>query len=98
MIRSIEDMEFKHDLMVGTYVDEVTIKYVQNEDCTRNMEDCQEIILSTRDGGGGRFINIKTESWSISDIKELEEIINDFKIRAGVTDEHKDEENGDKEL
>lgn len=91
MIRAIEDMEIKHDMMVGTYIDEVTIKYVQNEDCTQNMDDCQEITLSTRDGGGGRFINIKTESWSISDIKELEEIINDFKTRADISEEKKEE-------
>ena len=68
-------------------LDEVTCKYIQNADCTEDRDDVQEIILSTRDGGGGKFINIKTESWSITgdDIsRDLKPLIDDFKKRAGI--------------
>ena len=65
-------------------LDEITCKYVQEADCTEDRDECQEIILSTRDGGGGKFINIKTESWSING-DNLEEdlipLINDFRKR-----------------
>ena len=50
-------------------LDEITCKYVQNPDCTEDREgEFQEIILSSRDGGGGKFININTKNWSISDV------------------------------
>lgn len=66
-------------------VDEISIKYYQEPDCTEDRNgDGQEIILSTRDGGGGKFINIKTKSWSITGNKPEEELlplINDFKKR-----------------
>jgi hypothetical protein len=40
-------------------VEEVTIKYCQETDCTES-DDYQTLTLSTRDGGGGKFINIST--------------------------------------
>lgn len=78
---------FPEDGSEQILLEEVTCKYVQNADCTENHDDIQEIILSTRDGGGGKFINIKTKSWSITgdDIKkDLEPLFNDFKKRAGI--------------
>ena len=66
-------------------LDEITCKYLQEADCTEDKDECQEIVISSRDGGGGKFINIKTESWSISDNpEELRFIIEDFKKRAGI--------------
>lgn len=65
-------------------LDEITCKYVQDADCTENQDESQEIILSSRDGGGGKFINIKTESWSITGDnfeKEIIPLLNDFKKR-----------------
>jgi len=65
-------------------LDEITCKYMQDADCTENRDDVQEIILSSRDGGGGKFINIKTESWSITGDdfeKEIIPLLNDFKAR-----------------
>ena len=65
-------------------LDEVTCKYVQNADCTENRDDAQEIIISSRDGGGGKFINIKTESWSIDGDNfesEFLPLLKDFKNR-----------------
>ena len=65
-------------------LDEVTCKYIQEADCTENQDEPQEIILSSRDGGGGKFINIQTKSWSITGEdfeKEIIPLLNDFKHR-----------------
>ena len=65
-------------------LDEIVCKYIQEADCTEDREEPQEIILSSRDGGGGKFINIKTESWSICGDNledDLIPLINDFKKR-----------------
>lgn len=70
-------------------VDEVTIKYYQEPDCTEDRDgDGQEIIISTRDGGGGKFINIKTTNWSISGIEDLQKLIEDFEKRVGINNEN----------
>ena len=65
-------------------LDEITCKYVQEADCTENQDEPQEIVLSSRDGGGGKFINIQTKSWSITGEdfeKEIIPLFNDFKKR-----------------
>ena len=64
-------------------LEEITCKYIQEGDCTEDRNEYQEILISTRDGGAGKFINIKTENWSISDNLEedLIPLINDFKNR-----------------
>lgn len=65
-------------------LEEITCKYLQEADCTENQDEPQEIILSSRDGGGGKFINIKTDSWSITGNdfeKELIPLFKDFKKR-----------------
>ena len=82
----IEDYDFDKPGEDGldVAISEVTIKYVQPMDTSglENIDNVQEITMSTRDGGSGRFINIKTESWSIESADELTNIINDFKKRA----------------
>lgn len=69
-------------------LDSITCTYIQNPDNTEsrgNDEDvCQELILSTRDGGGGKYINIKTNSWSINNPEDFLTILNDFKNRCGI--------------
>lgn len=65
-------------------LEEITCRYLQDADCTEDQDEPQEIILSSRDGGGGKFINISTKSWSITGDnpeKELLPLINDFKKR-----------------
>ena len=65
-------------------LDEVVCKYLQNPDNTENQDDIQELIISSRDGGGGKYINFKTESWSITGDdfeKELIPLFKDFKKR-----------------
>lgn len=65
-------------------LEEVTCKYYQNGDNTENSDYVQEIVISSRDGGGGKYINFKTESWSITGDNFEEELIplfEDFKKR-----------------
>ena len=65
-------------------LEEITCKYLQEADCTENRDEPQQITLSSRDGGGGKFINIQTKSWSITGDafeRELIPIFNDFKKR-----------------
>lgn len=81
-IKSYEDFKFE-DEIVG--VDDVSITYLQNADCTgEDDEEVQSITISTRNNAVARFINIKTDSWSISDIDELIKVLEDFKKRAGL--------------
>lgn len=80
-IKAYEDFKFE-DGHIG--IDDVSITYLQNSDCTEEDENVQSITISTRNNGVGRFVNIKTENWSIGDINELEELIKDFKQRAGL--------------
>ena len=81
MIKNYEDFKFE-DGHIG--IDDISITYLQNSDCTEEDENVQSITISTRNNGIGRFINIKTENWSFDDINELEELIKDFKQRAGL--------------
>ena len=64
---------------------EITCKYWQNPDCTEGEEaDPQEIIISSRDNGVAKFINIKTEGWSIDGDNfnnDLIPLLEDFKHR-----------------
>lgn len=82
-IKAYEDYHFEDEL-VG--VDDVSITYLQNSDCSGEdgKENVQSITMSTRNNGCSRFINIKTDSWSISDIDELIKILEDFKKRAAL--------------
>ena len=82
----IENYDFEHPGKDGfdVAIDEVTIKYVQPVDTSgiENPGNAQELVVSTRDTGTGRFMNIMTESWSVESADELVNIINDFKKRA----------------
>lgn len=80
-IKSYEDYHFD-DNIIG--IDDVSITYLQNSDCSGEdgEDDVQSITISARNNGSARFINIKTDSWSISDIDELEKLIEHFKKRA----------------
>ena len=82
-----ENADFNNDELVA--VDDVCVKYMQNPDCTETDDEPQVIEISTRNNGVARFINIKTENWSISNIDELIEIIKDFSKRAGLNQNEK---------
>lgn len=66
-------------------LDEISCTYIQNPDCTEDREgDPQSITLSSRDGGGGKFIHIKTTGWSVSGYNlefDLIPLLKDFKHR-----------------
>ena len=67
------------------FLDEISCTYIQEPDCTEDRDgEFQSITLSSRDGGGGKFIHIKTNGWSING-DNLEEdlipLIKDFKHR-----------------
>ena len=61
-------------------LESIKCTYYQEPDCVSNEDGYQELTLETRDGGGGKFINLKTaeDGWSFSDIDELLIVINDF--------------------
>jgi hypothetical protein len=65
-------------------IDKVTVSYLQNSDSSGDdgEENVQKLILTTRNNGVARFINIKTDSWSIDNADELIQIIKDFEKRA----------------
>ena len=67
-------------------IDEVSIEYLQNTDCSGNdgNEEVQALKITARNNGVERFLNIKTDSWSIDSADELKAIIEDFKHRSGI--------------
>lgn len=85
MIKIITD-GFPKDYEV--LVDEIQIKYLQGPDNCSREDDYQELTLSTKDGGGGKYINFKTgeHGWSISDEKDLEPILKHFRSLYENTD------------
>ncbi len=84
MIKTFEECGFK-DGDYETYIDEVSITYHQPCDCTgQDDSDGQSITLSARNNGMARFINVKTDSWSINDAEEIKKLVNDFCDRAGI--------------
>ena len=64
-------------------LDEITCTYLQEPDCTESRDgESQAITISSRDGGGGKFLNIKTNNWSVdTDLKSLTVVLEDFKAR-----------------
>ena len=79
----------------GTVViDEVSIEYLQNTDCSGHdgNEEVQALKITSRNNGVERFLNIKTDSWSIDGVDELKTIIEDFKHRSGIYTEKEEKQ------
>ena len=70
-------------------LEEITCTYLQEPDCTESRDDePQAITISSRDGGGGKFLNIKTDGWSVdTDLKSLTVVLEDFKARMNYGSE-----------
>ena len=68
------------------YIDEVSISYYQNNDCTESEEEVQKMVVSCRNNGMARFVNIKTDEngWSLNSTNDIKDIIHDFCRRAGL--------------
>jgi hypothetical protein len=63
-------------------LEEATITYVQNPDCTEDRDgDWQSITISTRDNGVDKFLHIKTNGWSLDN--NINDVLDDFKKRIG---------------
>ena len=75
-------------------INEVSIEYLQNTDCSGNdgNEDVQALKITARNNGVERFLNIKTNSWSIDSADELKAIIEDFKHRSGIYTEKEEKQ------
>ena len=75
-------------------INEVSIEYLQNTDCSGNdgNEDVQALKITARNNGVERFLNIKTDSWSIDGVDELKTIIEDFKQRSGIYTEKEEKQ------
>lgn len=82
-IKPYENFHFE-DNEVG--IDDVSITYLQGSDCTENEDDTQSITISCRNNGVARFLNIKTENWSLESAEEMLALLKDFEKRAGLCD------------
>ena len=76
-----EKMEYEDGQIA---IDEVQITYVQAADCVETQDEPQTITVSSRNNGVSRFINIKTDSWSVDKPEELMKILEDFEKRASI--------------
>ena len=68
-------------------IDEVSVTYTQNNDCTEDREGCQVLHVQARNNGVARFISLSTDGenwWSIDDIPSLVKLLEDFKHRSGL--------------
>jgi hypothetical protein len=63
-------------------VERVLVVYTQ--ECDESSQDWQSIKMFTNDNGACKYIVFQTERWAIDNIDELVEILNDFKLKAGI--------------
>jgi len=72
-------------------VDEVSVTYTQKPDCTEDGDgEWQELKVSSRNNGVGRFMNISTQNWSVNDAEDIRKVLEDFCHRAGIEKEKED--------
>ena len=71
-------------------LDEITCTYLQEPDCTESRDDePQAITISSRDGGGGKFLNIKTDGWSVdTNLESLTVVLKKKKKRMNYGSEN----------
>lgn len=62
-------------------MDEIKVTYYQNPDNCSESDEYQELTLKTKDGGGGKYINLSTNEhgWSFNSEQDLIDIIKQFK-------------------
>ena len=65
-------------------IEQMSITYLQPNDCYEASEEGQALTISIRDGGGGPFLHIKTDGWSINNVNDITELVNDFNKRFNI--------------
>ncbi len=81
-IKATEELSLKKNKGdYDVYVEDVSVEYGQD---AVDEENYQILKVSTENNGVARYINISTEKWSISDIDDLIQILEDFKKRASL--------------
>jgi hypothetical protein len=63
-------------------VEKITVTYTQQSDS--NTDEQQTLTIVTDDAGGGMYLSISTERWSIDNVTDLVNLIQDFLKRAGA--------------
>jgi uncharacterized GH25 family protein len=63
-------------------IEEISITYTQ--ECDESSQDWQSLKVFTEDNGAVKYIVFETERWAIDNIDEIVEILNDFKLKAGI--------------
>jgi hypothetical protein len=63
-------------------IEEISITYSQ--ECDESSNNIQELKIFMEDNGAGKYIVFETQRWAIDNIDELVEILNDFKLKAGI--------------
>lgn len=66
--------------MNKVYMEEMSVKFFQDADCSQNQEDYQDIEFHLENNGVGNFIWIKTDRWSFSSIEDLQKLVD--RVRA----------------
>lgn len=56
-------------------------KYLQNGDTETKTGDINQITISNIDVGDGHYFVMKTKRWAFDDIKEVIDLLEDFKKR-----------------
>ena len=71
---------------------EGSLTYTQDEDtCDGSGAGSQEITVSTYDGGGGKYLVIKSARWAFDNVDELIGVIRDASRRLGIEAKHPEE-------
>ena len=86
MIVSFDNAKFEDG---EVHIDEVSITYAQNGDCTEDSDIEQEIRFEARNNGSGRFVCFHTEGWSLNNADDFKELYDDFCRRAEIINEEK---------
>ena len=83
-IVSYENIDREKETQI--WVDEVSVTYYQNGDCTESEDDYQTMTVSARNNGMARFVNINTgkNGWSVDSSDGIKMILEDFCKRAGI--------------
>ena len=58
-----------------------TLVYSQDGDSSQENEDCQEITISTENGGAGDFYIISTNRWAFDKIADFVDLLKQLAVK-----------------